>query len=49
MVTFTPVPSLQEFLKLPESKPDSEYINGEIRQKSMPKGKYSCLQLIPIH
>ena len=37
--------SLEEFLKLPETKPASEYINGEIIQKPMPKGKHSCLQL----
>lgn len=37
--------SLEEFLKLPETKPASEYINGEIIQKPMPKGKYSRLQL----
>ena len=45
MVTFTPASSLEEFLKLPETKPASEYINGEIRQKPMPKGKHSRLQL----
>ena len=45
MVTFTPAPSLEEFLKLPETKPASEYINGEIIQKPMPKGKHSRLQL----
>jgi Uma2 family endonuclease len=36
--------SLEEFLKLPETKPASEYINGEIIQKPMPKGKHSRLQ-----
>lgn len=36
--------TLQEFLKLPETKPASEYINGEIIQKSMPKGRHSRLQ-----
>lgn len=36
--------SLQEFLKLPETEPASEYINGEIIQKSMPKGRHSRLQ-----
>ena len=45
MVTFTQAPSLEEFLKLPETKPASEYINGEIIQKPMPKGKHSRLQL----
>jgi Uma2 family endonuclease len=44
-VTITPAPSLEEFLKLPPTKPASEYINGEIVQKPMPKGKHSRLQL----
>ena len=37
--------TLEEFLKLPETKPASEYIEGEILQKSMPKAKHSRLQL----
>jgi Uma2 family endonuclease len=37
--------TLEEFLKLPETKPASEYINGEIFQKPMPKGKHSRLQI----
>jgi Uma2 family endonuclease len=37
--------TLKEFLKLPETQPASEYINGEIIQKPMPKGKHSRLQL----
>ncbi|MBW4424567.1 MAG: Uma2 family endonuclease [Nostoc desertorum CM1-VF14] len=37
--------TLEEFLKLPETKPASEYINGEIISKPMPKGKHSRLQL----
>ncbi|MBK1987773.1 Uma2 family endonuclease [Sphaerospermopsis aphanizomenoides BCCUSP55] len=36
--------SLEEFLQLPETKPASEYINGEIIQKPMPQGKHSRLQ-----
>ncbi|MEH1844249.1 MAG: Uma2 family endonuclease [Nostoc sp.] len=36
--------SLEEFLKLPETKPSSEYINGQIIQKPMPQGKHSILQ-----
>ncbi|MBC7971575.1 MAG: Uma2 family endonuclease, partial [Verrucomicrobia bacterium] len=28
--------TLEEFLKLPETKPASEYINGSIIQKPMP-------------
>jgi len=31
--------SLQEFLQQPETKPASEYIDGEIIQKPMPKGR----------
>jgi Uma2 family endonuclease len=37
--------TLEEFLKLPETKPARVYINGEIIQKPMPKGKHSRLQL----
>jgi Uma2 family endonuclease len=36
--------SLEDFLNLPETKPASEYINGEIIQKPMPQGKHSILQ-----
>jgi Uma2 family endonuclease len=36
--------SLEEFLKLPETKPASEYINGQIIQKPIPQGKHSKLQ-----
>lgn len=36
--------TLQEFLQLPETKPASEYIDGQIIQKPMPKGKHSVLQ-----
>jgi Uma2 family endonuclease len=36
--------TLEEFLKLPETKPASEYIEGEISQKPMPQGKHSRLQ-----
>ena len=37
--------SLAEFLEQPETKPASEYINGQIYQKPMPKGKHSRLQI----
>jgi len=37
--------SLAEFLELPETKPASEYINGQIYQKPMPKGKHSRVQI----
>ncbi len=36
--------TLEEFLKLPETEPSLEYINGEIIQKPMPKGRHSRLQ-----
>ncbi len=37
--------TLEAFLKLPETQPASEFINGQICQKSMPQGKHSRLQL----
>lgn len=37
--------SLEEFLALPETKPASEYIDGQIYQKPMPQGKHSKLQI----
>ncbi|WP_413174723.1 Uma2 family endonuclease [Anabaena azotica] len=36
--------SLDDFLKLPETEPASEFINGEITQKPMPQGEHSLLQ-----
>ena len=36
--------TLSEFLQLPETKPASEYIKGEIIQKPMPQGKHSRIQ-----
>ncbi|MBF2004733.1 MAG: Uma2 family endonuclease [Chlorogloeopsis fritschii C42_A2020_084] len=36
--------TLEEFLKLPETKPASEYINGQVIQKPMPQGKHSIIQ-----
>ncbi len=36
--------TLEEFLKLPETKPANEYIDGEIIQKPMPQGKHSTIQ-----
>ncbi|MBD2344486.1 Uma2 family endonuclease [Anabaena subtropica] len=36
--------TLEEFLKLPETKPASEYIDGKIYQKLMPQGEHSTLQ-----
>lgn len=37
--------TLAEFLKLPETKPASEFIDGQIYQKPMPQGKHSTLQI----
>jgi Uma2 family endonuclease len=39
-----PTLSLEEFLKLPETKPASEFIDGRIYQKPMLQGKHSRLQ-----
>jgi Uma2 family endonuclease len=36
--------TLEQFLKLPETKPASEFIDGEILQKPMPKARHSRLQ-----
>jgi Uma2 family endonuclease len=36
--------SLEEFLKLPETKPASEYVDGHVYQKFMPQGKHSTIQ-----
>ena len=36
--------ALEEFLKLPETKPASEYSDGQIVQKPMPQGKHSAIQ-----
>ena len=36
--------TLESFLALPETKPASEFIDGQIFQKAMPKGKHSRLQ-----
>ncbi|AFZ59585.1 Uma2 family endonuclease [Anabaena cylindrica FACHB-243] len=38
------VTSLTDFLQLPETKTASEYIDGNIYQKPMPKGKHSAVQ-----
>lgn len=37
--------TLEEFLKLPETKPASEFINREIVQKPMPQGEHSLIQV----
>jgi Uma2 family endonuclease len=36
--------TLEAFLECPETKPASEYIDGQIIQKPMPQGKHSRLQ-----
>jgi Uma2 family endonuclease len=36
--------TLEAFLELPETKPASEYIDGEVIQKPMPQGEHSTLQ-----
>lgn len=38
------IPTLEEFLKLPETEPASEYIDGHIIQKPMPQGEHSVIQ-----
>jgi Uma2 family endonuclease len=42
----TPIASLtlDEFLKRPETKPASEFIDGQIIQKPIPQGKHSTIQ-----
>ena len=36
--------TLAEFLQLPETKPASEYIDGQIIQKPIPQGKQGVIQ-----
>jgi Uma2 family endonuclease len=36
--------SLEAFLKLPDTKPASEFVDGQIIQKPMPQGKHSTIQ-----
>ena len=36
--------TLEEFLRLPETKPANEYIDGQIIQKPMPQGEHSTIQ-----
>ena len=35
---------MEEFLQLPETKPASEFINGQVKKKPMPQGEHSRLQ-----
>ncbi len=41
--------TLTEFLQLPETKPASEYVDGQVIQKPMPQGKHSAIEgeLVP--
>ncbi|MGI0489447.1 Uma2 family endonuclease [Pantanalinema rosaneae CENA516] len=41
--------TLEAFLQQPETKPASEYIDGQVIQKPMPQGKHSTIQgeLVP--
>lgn len=36
--------TIEEFLAIPETKPASEFIEGEIHQKPMPQGEHSTIQ-----
>jgi Uma2 family endonuclease len=36
--------SLETFLNLPETKPESEFLKGQITQKPIPQGEHSLLQ-----
>ncbi|HEY9860055.1 MAG TPA: Uma2 family endonuclease, partial [Candidatus Obscuribacterales bacterium] len=36
--------ALDEFLKLPETEPASEFIEGKVFQKPMPQGQHSRIQ-----
>ncbi len=42
--TPTRIMTLEVFLQQPETKPASEYIDGQIVQKPMPQGEHSTLQ-----
>jgi len=42
--TLTKSITLEEFLQLPETKPASEYIDGQVIQKTMPQGQHSLIQ-----
>jgi Uma2 family endonuclease len=44
MTAITRPITLAEFLKRPETKPASEFIDGQIYPKPMPQGKHSALQ-----
>ncbi len=45
VITATKPSNLETFLNLPETKPASEFINGQITRKAMPQGEHSRLQI----
>jgi Uma2 family endonuclease len=44
-IAIQPQLTLDEFLKLPETEPASDFINGEIIEKPMPQAEHSRLQM----
>jgi len=44
MITTTVPPTLQTFLQLPETKPATEYLDGQSLQKPIPTTRHSLLQ-----
>jgi Uma2 family endonuclease len=44
MVAITSSLTLEQFLQRPETKPASEFFQGEVVQKPMPQGEHSTLQ-----
>ncbi|CAN1212718.1 Putative restriction endonuclease domain-containing protein [Tumidithrix helvetica PCC 7403] len=44
VITSAKPTSLETFLNLPETKPASEFLNGQINQKPMSQGEHSLLQ-----
>lgn len=53
MAQISPLPvaklTLADFLAMPETKPASEFVDGDVFQKPMPQGKHSAIQseLVP--
>lgn len=45
----SPPLTLEDFLKLPETKPRNEYIDGHVSPKPVPKSRHSRLQGKLIH
>jgi len=35
--------TLEEFLKMPETKPESKYVDGKIYQKPIPQGEHIAI------